>query len=229
MSRNHIESVTCPGCGKEADFTVWDSVNITLDPDLREKVLTGDLFKFTCPECGHTTIVNYPVLYHDMENKIMIYFVMSEEGYQAAYDACTFSGFPETEDNKDILKSFQENTHDYLYRIVFTQNSLREKINIFDRGKDDRILELMKVFMGGSLQKQQPDLMAFSLYYGYDFNEEFCVVLGKDGILGTVKLPQDMYDQLSESLKDKLPDIKDRKTLLINSEWAVEFMKSMDE
>ena len=164
-----------------------------------------------------------------MENKIMIYFVMSEEGYQAAYDACTFSGFPETEDNKDILQSFRENTQDYLYRIVFTQNSLREKINIFDRGKDDRILELMKVFMGGSLQKQQPDLMAFSLYYGYDFNEEFFVVLGKDGILGTVKLPQDMYDQLSESLKDKLPDIKDRKTLLINTDSAAEFMKSMDE
>ena len=54
-------------------------------------------------------------------------------------------------------------------------------------------------------------------------------MLGKDGILGTVKLPQDMYDQLAESLEDKLPDIKDRKTLLINSEWAVEFMKSMDE
>ena len=47
MSRNHIEKVTCPGCGKEADFTVWDSVNTTLEPDLKEKVLTGDLFKFT--------------------------------------------------------------------------------------------------------------------------------------------------------------------------------------
>ena len=58
MSRNHIEKVTCPGCGKEADFTVWDSVNTTLEPDLKEKVLTGDLFKFTCPECGHMTIVN---------------------------------------------------------------------------------------------------------------------------------------------------------------------------
>lgn len=35
MSKSHVEKINCKHCGKKFDFTIWDSINATLDPDLR--------------------------------------------------------------------------------------------------------------------------------------------------------------------------------------------------
>ena len=67
MSKHHIEKVTCPSCHHEGDFEVWDSINTVLDPAMKEKVLNQSIFLYTCPNCGETFRLNYPTLYHQME------------------------------------------------------------------------------------------------------------------------------------------------------------------
>jgi len=62
MSKEHTEIITCPECGKKSDFTVWDSLNTMIDPEEKEKIINGELFRFTCPECGFTTMVDYAIL-----------------------------------------------------------------------------------------------------------------------------------------------------------------------
>lgn len=75
MSKHHIEKVTCPSCHHEGDFEVWDSINTVLDPAMKEKVLNQSIFLYTCPNCGETFRLNYPTLYHQMEDLVMIYLV----------------------------------------------------------------------------------------------------------------------------------------------------------
>lgn len=68
-----IPNFKCPKCGKEFEITVYESINTSLNPELREKVLDGSIFNFKCPHCGEVHNLPYPFLYHDMKNQTMIY------------------------------------------------------------------------------------------------------------------------------------------------------------
>ena len=59
----------------EHEFTIWNRINTALDPDLKDKVINGELFRTACPSCGQLIDVVYPCLYHQMADKIMIYYV----------------------------------------------------------------------------------------------------------------------------------------------------------
>jgi transposase-like protein len=51
MSSFRNIKITCPACSTEGSYTVWDSVNVDLDPELKVKVMDGSLFTWTCPNC----------------------------------------------------------------------------------------------------------------------------------------------------------------------------------
>lgn len=74
MSLPRNEKITCPQCGKEAVVRIWSSVNVTLDPEMKEHVLDGSLFDWTCPVCGYQARLGYSLLYHDMEHHFMLEF-----------------------------------------------------------------------------------------------------------------------------------------------------------
>ena len=145
MSRHHMEKVTCPSCHHEGDFELWDSINTTLDPEMKEKVLNQSIFLYTCPSCGKTFRLDYATLYHQMEDLIMIYLV-SESEIEKTYEM--FYG-------ENALFDFR--TKKYLARIVTSPNQLVEKIQIFDAGKDDRIMELVKLLVADSLHENNPN------------------------------------------------------------------------
>lgn len=77
-----IKKVTCPNCGTEGDFIIYSTINVTLHPELQEKMGSGELFIWKCPKCGNKYFCNYPFLYHDMEKGIMqsLSVDVSEEG-----------------------------------------------------------------------------------------------------------------------------------------------------
>ena len=59
--------LVCPDCGLEQKITICPSVNVTIDPEMREKVLSGEIFQFTCDKCGCTGYAGYPFVYEDKE------------------------------------------------------------------------------------------------------------------------------------------------------------------
>ena len=79
MSKHHMEKLTCPSCHHDGDFEVWDSINTVLDPEMKEKVLNQSIFLYTCPNCGETFRLNYPILYHQMEDLVMIYRFLNQK------------------------------------------------------------------------------------------------------------------------------------------------------
>ena len=79
MSKSRIINILCPFCGEEIKFEIFDSVNVTVDPELKEKVLNLDIFKTHCDKCGKERIINYPMLYHDMSKNYMVYLAQEED------------------------------------------------------------------------------------------------------------------------------------------------------
>lgn len=73
MSMPERTLVNCEHCGGEYEFTWYRSINVSLDPELKEKVISGEIFKTKCPHCGKDSYMLFPFLYHDMEKNFMIY------------------------------------------------------------------------------------------------------------------------------------------------------------
>ena len=204
MSRHHIEKVTCPSCHHEGDFELWDSINTALDPEMKEKVLNQSIFLYTCPSCGETFRLNYSTLYHQMEDLVMIYLV------------------PESEVKKTYEMFYGENAlfdfriEKYLARIVTSPNQLVEKIQIFDAGKDDRIIELAT----DSILKNDPNKEFDELCFAVDDDgTNILVIINKGEITGAVDI-DNMYEFASSHCND-FKDLRDDEDIVINREWIL--------
>ena len=205
MSKHHIEKVTCPSCHHEGDFEVWDSINTVLDPEMKEKVLNQSIFLYTCPNCGETFRLNYPTLYHQMEDLVMIYLVPESE-VEKTYEM--FYG-------ENALADFR--TEKYLTRIVTSANQLIEKIQIFDAGKDDRVMELVKL---DSILKNDPDIEFDELRFAVDNDgTNILVIINRGEITGAVNI-DNMYE-FASSHCDDFKDLRDDEDIVIDREWIL--------
>ncbi len=210
MSRHHIEKVTCPSCHHEGDFELWDSINTALDPEMKEKVLNQSIFLYTCPSCGETFRLNYSTLYHQMEDLVMIYLVPESEVKK------TYEIFYE----KNALADYRYRTEKYLCRIVTSANQLVEKIQIFDAGKDDRVMELVKLLATDSILKNDPDIEFDELRFAVDDDgTNILVIINKGEITGAVDI-NDMYEFASSHCTD-FKDLRDDEDIVINREWIL--------
>lgn len=220
MSMQHIEQIKCPACGKDVNFEVWNSINVDINPEMKERVLNGTLYNFKCQYCNHEDKIAYPILYNDMARNFMVYY-------------CDESGI---EDCKNALNNImndkltKEITEKAKYRIVTSYLQLIEKIKIFESGLDDRLIELLKFDQLLTCKKNKPENhLAFSLFdliinphskkkgpvpTLVFFNEEGEHVFDCDlslipGLVGKIR---DNYD------------FSDDKSFIINEEWASHYI-----
>ena len=155
MSMHHIEQIKCPKCGKDAEFEIWNSINVDLNPEMREKVLDGTLYDFKCQHCGHEDKIAYPILYNDMTHNFMIYYC-DESGVKECEEALTNIM------NDELAK---EITKDARYRIVTNYFQLAEKIKIFESCFDDRMIELLRLDQIITCNKNKPENhLAFAIF-----------------------------------------------------------------
>ena len=74
------------------------------------------------------------------------------------------------------------------YRIVTSANQLVEKIQIFDAGKDDRVMELVKLLVTDSLHENNPDKEFDELRFAVDDGTNILVIINKGEITGAVDI-----------------------------------------
>lgn len=123
-------TITCPHCQVETDHKVIDHINIDRNPELRAKVQDLSCFRVKCPNCGETALAVHPCLYHDMSNQFMVW-LWPEEGEAPRAQFDPLAG--------------------YVLRRVDSLNAFREKINVLERGLDDRAVEIMKLLLFSQL------------------------------------------------------------------------------
>jgi len=123
LSQDIEDSIICPECGHEQEIHVIPSVNVTTDPDMKEKVLSGEIFLFTCEKCGFSGFAGFPFIYEDKETNggFLIYLEPDCEDRVVGIDG-------------DIAD--QVLLQNITMRLVTTINELKEKIFIFESGLD---------------------------------------------------------------------------------------------
>lgn len=78
MSKSSQHNFVCPWCKHKQTVTVWESINVTLDPDLRVKLFEGKINVFKCDSCGKETFISIPLMYHDMTKKFCVQYYPPE-------------------------------------------------------------------------------------------------------------------------------------------------------
>ena len=110
--------------------------------------------KVTCPNCGETFRLNYPVLYHQMEDLIMIYLVPESEVEK------TYKIFYE----KNALADFR--TEKYLNRIVTSAICMNL---LFHTAMISKISAMMRILLsiGNGSLTNLPKQKTNSIFGGY--------------------------------------------------------------
>ena len=152
-----------------------------------------------------------------MTNRVMVHYVQEE-----AIDA-TINTIHEVEEKmNDIDKRLRDG---YRTRIVTNQNSLREKALIFKCGLDDRVIELMKLFMVSHLQESDKNLQIEEFLFSGQNKESasFAVNTGEQG-WGSVAFAVDFYDHIAEHFKDA---IATDKAVIVDQKWALDLFRNL--
>lgn len=220
MSKHYETQITCPKCGKEAPFRIWESINTTLDPEMKEKVKDRSAFLFTCPNCGDANYVDYGFLYHQMEDTIMIAYSNSDENEEEMYHLFT----EEIETPLGLDNIFLKD--EYLVRIVRSLNALREKIYIFDDGLDDRIVEIYKLFIYVKILDDVPDTDGLNVFYMGGEHPHFEAV-AKQKFIGSSDFNQGFYDSLVKKYSDQIPELR-HDDPIVNRNYAIKLFHSKD-
>lgn len=130
MSLSRRKTIECRHCHKEGEFNLWTSVDGDLDPELREKIFSEELFMYHCPHCGKVTGIPSGMLYKDMKHRFMLLFDFFKPD---DYDYMPME-LPE-----DLMMY-----KDYTFRTVFDLQRFKEKIIILEHDIDDVAVERQK-------------------------------------------------------------------------------------
>lgn len=134
-----IKAIVCPMCGELSKAEIYTSVNPSIKKSMRERVLDGSLFDWTCPNCSHKARLTYPILYNDMKNRFMIYLIPKIDRFQLC--------------DKELEAKYS-NLRNISKRIVPNFNTFKEKIFIFESGLDDMAVELTKLAISQTVSKK---------------------------------------------------------------------------
>lgn len=187
-------TVNCSKCGKPLSVTVFESVNSDYSDTLPMQIMSGDLFNAECPHCKFVSHLEYDILYHDMRHGAMIWVLHKNT--------------PEYATKLAELRSTNMLPYKTL-RVVEDMNALKEKVSCLESGRDDRIVELCKVFTVYNLLAQKPNFAFRNAFYTAISGKEIIYIYDEDG------------DFLCSDLSDKAYDyIKD---LYLKSDYATKF------
>lgn len=225
MSRHHIEKITCPNCKKESDFLLWDSINTSLNPDMKEKVRTGEAFRWNCPFCDAKANIEYATLYHQMEDLVMIYYVPGEGDKTETIEL--MQGRHKNEDGEYVEMNIKID-EGYMKRVVETKEQFREKLLILDTGLDDRIIELMKAFLTSHLRYKENveiEKILFDQYENEDDPLGF-TIHRMDDTWAYIRFQEDLYEFFKKKFTAVAEYEKD--TVVIDSNWAVGILDRLE-
>ena len=202
-------TVKCSKCGAEIEATIFESINTDYATDIVDKITSGDIFNVKCTKCGFVSQLEYDFLYHDIKHGAMIW-VLHENS--AEYE----KKISELKHSENIL---QYKTT----RIVNSINTLREKITCLENNRDDKIIELCKVFIKYNLLSKQPDFDFDYAFYTTFLDKERVFLYDKSGEELSCELTEEAYSLLYDLYyNSKYASIFEDYYAIVDHDWAEE-------
>ena len=194
MSEKIIKTVTCPKCSEKSDVKLICSANSKSVPNIRKSVLSDSFFKWKCPKCNFRKQLLHPLLYNDIENQFMVYYIpqtkkrfLADEKIESEYA-----------DLSDIKKRLVSNVSELLAKHAVAR--------IVEKTANQKIAEGYFLEMN-----QEENTVSFQFFVGAE----------KRPYIQTTRL--EVYHRSLELVKKHFADIDEHDGFIkIDSEWAKE-------
>ncbi len=214
MSEKVNKMIICPKCSKESETELICSMNGKSFPDMKKRIFEDKFFEWKCPKCGHESDLLHPLLYNDIENKFMVYYI------------------PDTKRKVVVDEKLEKEFFELSYikkRIVSGVNELKEKIAIFDFGADDMAVELAKYAVERIVEKSANMTVSSGYFLDMDRSENtisFQFFVGSENrpYIQTTRL--EVYERSMGIVKKYFKGFgKQHGFIKIDREWAKEAWK----
>lgn len=200
----------CSHCGELHEITLHSSINAMQEPALKAFVKDGSLFVWECPHCGTANLARYACLYHDPQERLMIWLLPD-------------GPVPETASVAATLDSLDG----YTLRRVKDVGSLIEKVNLFDAGLEDTVMEMCKYVTRMELAEKDRSLADIALKFlrldGAD--NELLFSYPKDGQMHGARTGFHVYEDCRGILQRNPAVHPDKGFAQIDQEWIARFFR----
>lgn len=205
-TRNKDFKLSCPSCGENFTKSLPTAVFSINDKNFLENIGLVE-----CPSCKKLFKLNYRYVYTDNDKKLMF---VNDPKFAQKRNQLAFKS------SLKLLDKFNKNkASDFLIRMCQDDKDLKEKISIFNDGKIDNIVEIMKLVLIQSPDFKFDRESILKIYYK---DNEF-IINTKEG-----KFKMPFIDDLYESLYEKyIPFIDIKNTEMIDQNWARKIVKEI--
>ncbi|MGC9396033.1 MAG: CpXC domain-containing protein [Anaerolineae bacterium] len=75
MPPRYYATVACPVCGTRFQTPVEQILDVRVNPEVKNRMLSGAVNVAMCPSCGNGGSLNIPFIYHDPEKEVALLFL----------------------------------------------------------------------------------------------------------------------------------------------------------
>lgn len=218
--------VKCPKCGENSEFSGYRCISATEENKMKDKLLSGTMFKHICPKCQANINVEHSFIYHQPEDALLFHYVVEDEEMKNVIKTFTE---PDEEQKKFVTALAKEYT---IVRITRKRALLLEKIAIYDAGLDDRAVELIKVFAASSYLKDNPDKKLDDIFFNIRKNKDnpenitkVLMLYTDNKQVGEVVITDKLYQQIYNDYIKSMAPLREDRNLIVNPAWAQNVMK----
>lgn len=167
-------------CGTSFEADIKDEINLSDNPEIADQIVNNNFMEFMCPVCDKILKPEFRIRFYSTDIDILMIPEIERDSLLA--------GKVEIE-SKQVVVGFQE---------------LREKFIIQKYKYDDRIIELIKLFL---LEKIDTKLDVRILFTDMGKKVLIFHIYGlKEGETGISKIPESIYNSISNDLDERLKD-----------------------
>lgn len=202
--------ISCDKCKR--DFEVDLNTAFFAKKMENNKLIDPNFAKVTCPNCGHEFILNYRFIYTDSNRKFM---VVNDPNFVERKNQLAFKS-----SLRLLNRLRREEIKGFKIRMCKQIEETREKILIFEDGLDDKLIEIMKIFLieAGEFDFDKKEIKEIR----YGENSKFLIKL--DGKTFEMNFVEELYKTLEEKYKLYF---EENIAQTIDKNWAIKFMKDI--
>ncbi|HQE92457.1 MAG TPA: CpXC domain-containing protein [Anaerolineae bacterium] len=75
MLQRYYATVACPACGTRFQTPIEQILDVRVNPEAKNRLLSGAINVAVCPSCGTGGALNLPFIYHDPEKEIALLYL----------------------------------------------------------------------------------------------------------------------------------------------------------
>lgn len=196
MSTQRSHEIRCPRCAAIMTVQLYDAVNVSEEPALRDDIFHNRLNRVECPQCGFGFRVDKPLLYLDARGKFAIWWEPDGERDPAGAEAAF-------ERMREAVSGMEGTPFTLL--LVFERRELIDRILVCEAGLDARVVEYVKYLIHSNNPSLAPARRRLWFAGGGSGTDtvSFAVEEVDSGrIVGAIEYPRAGLDEVAAMFRD---------------------------